>query len=73
MKKCTKAHRSEMCTMAMEYIDARLEKMHSLHANFGTGGKLDVVTKSQLKSEMSKLNKEIREFAPEFYKSIAND
>jgi hypothetical protein len=71
MKKCSKLQRGNMCKAARDYIDARLEKMHSLHANHGTKSRLDAG--DSFKEEVDKLNDEIREFAPDYFKLTAND
>ncbi|MAR68798.1 MAG: hypothetical protein CL833_16235 [Crocinitomicaceae bacterium] len=71
MKKCSKLNRSDMCKASRDYIDARLEKIHTLHANHGTNSNLDAG--DSFEAEVDKLNNEIREFAPDYFKSIAND
>jgi len=71
MKKCNHTHRTEMCQKTIDYIDERLEKMSILTAAYGTKSKLDAGENHQ--KEMDRLHKEIWEFAPEYYKTIAND
>lgn len=72
MTPCTCPHRSMMSSKMRSRLDPLLERMATYVAAHGTGSKYDLG--ADLPSFLEKIHEEIREFAPEFAKTIlAND